>query len=99
MATPHFLTIPFLLHGFRAVAAVPRRLAENCADVAGLAVSPMPIAIEGFDISMVWHARTETDPARRWLRDLVRVAGRSRVQARPYRPKRRISRRVAGAKR
>jgi len=99
MATPHFLTIPFLLHGFRAVAAVPRRLAENCADVAGLAVSPMPIAIEGFDISMVWHARTETDPARRWLRDLVRVAGRSRTEARTYRPKRRISRGGAGAKR
>jgi DNA-binding transcriptional LysR family regulator len=75
--TPHFLTIPFLLHGFRAVATVPRRLAENCADVVGLAVSRLPVEIEGFDVSMLWHARTETDPAHRWFRKLVREAGRS----------------------
>jgi LysR family transcriptional regulator, mexEF-oprN operon transcriptional activator len=99
MATPHFLTIPFMLHGFRAVAAVPRRLAETCADVAGLAVSPMPIALEGFDISMIWHTRTETDPAQRWFRDLIRVAARSTAQTRHYRPKQRISRRGAGSKR
>jgi hypothetical protein len=78
MATPHFLTIPLLLHGFRAVAAVPRRLAENCADVIGLAVSPLPIEIEGFDVSMLWHARTDTDPAQRWFRDLVRLPSRAR---------------------
>ena len=35
VATPHFLAIPFLLHGLRAAAAVPRRLAKNCADVGG----------------------------------------------------------------
>jgi LysR family transcriptional activator of mexEF-oprN operon len=79
MATPHFLTIPLLLHGFRAVAAVPRRLAENCADAVGLAVSPLPIEIEGFDVSMLWHARTDTDPAQRWFRDLVRQAGRGAI--------------------
>jgi DNA-binding transcriptional LysR family regulator len=99
MATPHFLTIPFMLHGFRAVAAVPRRLAESCAEVAGLAVSPMPIALEGFDISMLWHTRTETDPAQRWFRDLIRVATRSRAQTRTYRPQRGPSRRGAGSKR
>jgi DNA-binding transcriptional LysR family regulator len=97
MATPYFLTIPFMLHGLRAVAAVPRRLAESCAEVAGLAVSPMPIALEGYDVSMLWHARTETDPAQRWFRDLVRVAGRSRAQTRTYRPNPRKSRRGAGA--
>jgi LysR family transcriptional regulator, mexEF-oprN operon transcriptional activator len=81
MATPHFLAIPFLLHGFRAVAAVPRRLAENCADVAGLDISPLPIAMDGYDVSMQWHSRTETDPAQRWFRELVRVSGRSKAPA------------------
>jgi DNA-binding transcriptional LysR family regulator len=76
-ATSHFLTIPFLLRGLRAVATIPRRLAENCAEVAGLAVSPLPIAVEGFDVSMLWHARTATDPAHRWFRQLVREAGQS----------------------
>ena len=52
MATPHFLAIPFLLHGFRAAAAVPRRLAENCRDVAGLTICPLPVPVTGFDVSM-----------------------------------------------
>jgi LysR family transcriptional activator of mexEF-oprN operon len=90
MATPHFLTIPFLLHGFRAIAAVPRRLAENCADAVGLALSPLPVEVPGFDVSMLWHARTETDPAQRWFRDLIRTAGRARAgDASPLRPKKR----------
>jgi hypothetical protein len=29
MGTPHFIAIPYLLRGLRAVAAVPRRLAEH----------------------------------------------------------------------
>lgn len=78
MATPHFLAIPYLLHGFRAVAAVPRRLAEHCREVIGLTVSPLPIQLDGFDVSMRWHARTETDPAHRWFRELVRDVGRAR---------------------
>jgi DNA-binding transcriptional LysR family regulator len=79
MATPHFLSIPFLLRGIRLVAAVPGQLAAGCADVAGLAVSPLPVEIEGFDVSMLWHSRTETDPAQRWFRELVREAGRPKA--------------------
>jgi LysR family transcriptional activator of mexEF-oprN operon len=78
VATPHFLTIPFLLRGLRAVATVPRRLAKNCVDVAGLEISPMPLPMNGFDVSMLWHPRTEADPAHHWLRQFVREAARSR---------------------
>jgi DNA-binding transcriptional LysR family regulator len=64
-------------------------LAENCAEVAGLAVSPLPIAVEGFDVSMLWHARTGSDPAHRWFRQLVREAGQSpatNAEAQPIGP-------------
>ena len=89
MATPHFLAIPFLLHGLRAAAAVPRRLAENCADVVGLAVSPLPVEVEGFDVVMLWHARTESDPAQLWIRQLVREAAGSEMEKpRTARPRR-----------
>ena len=90
MATPHFLAIPFLLHGLPAVAAVPRRLAEHCREVAGLSVSPLPIELEGFDVSMQWHARTESDPAHRWFRDIVRAVGKSK---RPPPPRTSLGRR------
>jgi DNA-binding transcriptional LysR family regulator len=75
--TPHFLAVPFLLHGFRAVAALPRRLAENCADAAGLAVCPVPLPSEGYEVRMAWHRRTDTDPAQAWLRAVVSSVGRS----------------------
>ena len=77
--TPHFLAVPFLLHGFRAVAAVPRRLAENCAEAASLATCPVPLPSDGFAVSMAWHRRTATDPAQQWLRGIVAEVGRSRA--------------------
>jgi LysR family transcriptional activator of mexEF-oprN operon len=83
MGTPHFIAIPYLLHGLRAVAAVPRRLAEHCSAVAGLTVSPVPIKMDGYDVSMRWHIRTDTDPAHRWFRELIRETGRSKLQNTP----------------
>ena len=77
--TPHFLAVPFLLHGFRAVSALPRRLAENCADAAGLAVCPVPLPSKGYEVRMAWHRRTGTDPAQAWLREVIATVGRSRA--------------------
>ena len=33
-----------------------------------------PCALDGFKVSMAWHARTHTDPAQVWLRDRLRAA-------------------------
>ena len=77
--TPHFLAAPFLLHGFCAVSALPRRLAENCADAAGLAVCPVPLPSKGYEVRMAWYRRTSADPAQAWLREAVAMVGRSRA--------------------
>ncbi len=77
--TPHFLAVPFLLRGFRAVAALPRRLAENCAEAADLATCPVPLPSDDYAISMAWHRRTASDPAQCWLRGIVAEVGRSRA--------------------
>ncbi len=77
--TPHFLAVPFLLHGFRAVSALPRRLALNCADAAGLATCDVPLTSNGYDVRMAWHRRSTADPAQTWLREVVATVGRSRL--------------------
>jgi DNA-binding transcriptional LysR family regulator len=77
--TPHFLAVPFLLHGLRAVAALPRRLAENCADAAGLSICPIPLPSEGYDVRMAWHSGTGADPGRVWLRGQIAAVGRGRA--------------------
>jgi DNA-binding transcriptional LysR family regulator len=76
LSTPNFLTIPFLLRGSRAVGVVPSRLALHCRDAIGLAVSPLPVTVPGFDVAMVWHVRTDSDPAHIWFRHCVRMAAR-----------------------
>lgn len=76
--TPHFLAVPFLLHGLRAVAALPRRLAENCAEAAGLATCPVPLPSDGYTVKLVWHRRSDTDAAQVWFRALLKQVGRSR---------------------
>ncbi len=77
--TPHFLAVPFLLHGLRAVAALPRRLAENCADAAGLALCPVPLPSDGYDVRMVWHRRAAADPAQAWFRATIAAVARGRA--------------------
>ena len=72
--TPHFLALPFVLLGLRAIAAVPRRLAEFCADAARLDVSPLPLGTIGYDVRMAWHRRSGSDAPQRWLRDVIRRA-------------------------
>jgi DNA-binding transcriptional LysR family regulator len=79
--TPHFLAVPFLLHGFRAVAALPRRLAENCAEAAGLSICPVPLPSSGYDVRMVWHRRTASDPAQIWFREILAGVGQSGASA------------------
>ncbi len=76
--TPHFLAVPFLLHGLRAVSALPLRLAENCAEAAGLAICPLPLKSDGYDVRLVWHSRTSADPAQIWFRRLIEDVGRTR---------------------
>ena len=77
--TPHVLAAPFLLRGLRAVAVLPRRLAERCAEAANLSTCPVPLPLEGRSVSMAWHRRAASDPAQRWLRDLVAEIARDQA--------------------
>jgi DNA-binding transcriptional LysR family regulator len=37
----------------------------------GAHVFELPVPVEGYSISMMWHPRAEADPAHRWLRELI----------------------------
>lgn len=40
---------------------------------------PVPVPLEGFAIALMWHPRAQTDPAHRWLRELVVATCRARM--------------------
>jgi DNA-binding transcriptional LysR family regulator len=56
------------------VAVVPGRIARHQAARFGLAVRPVPIAIPGYTLSIVWHQRTAHDAAHRWVREQLLAA-------------------------
>jgi DNA-binding transcriptional LysR family regulator len=67
MSVPNFLVIPDIVARSDMVALVPSRLVEGRA--ARLWVLAPPLPVGGFSISMLWHERTTSHPAQRWLRE------------------------------
>jgi hypothetical protein len=47
--------------------------------VFGLTSSPVPLRIAPFEISMIWHARRESDAGLQWLRGVLREVVRSEM--------------------
>ena len=71
VTTPHFAAVPFMLKGARLLSTVPQRPARIFAERFGLATSPVPVVLPDVDVSMLWHASYDHDPAHRWLRGTV----------------------------
>jgi DNA-binding transcriptional LysR family regulator len=65
------------------VATVPRRLAEVQATDPRLRLVEAPEEFDAFPYGMVWHPRLDTDPAHRWLREMIREAAKDMTSACP----------------
>lgn len=71
-STQHFLSIPELVARTDIVAMVPSRLVRDRSD--RLQIVAPPLAIPSYEMAMIWHERSERDPAHEWLRQQVRLA-------------------------
>jgi len=76
---PHFLVAPFLVEKTDVILTLAERVARTLAPVVRLRTlaPPRELALPGFDISLVWHERHQTDPAHIWFRSLVAKVARS----------------------
>ena len=72
MSLPHFLFIPTLLAKSDLVAMLPSRMLGEL--LGSLRTCPVPLALPGYDMVMVWHERSHLDPAHSWLREQVVAA-------------------------
>lgn len=59
-----------LARGSELIATVPERHTANLRT--GMFTFPLPVALESFTVSLLWHPRLDADPAHRWLRQCVR---------------------------
>lgn len=55
------------------VASVHARVAARYAPLFGLAVSPLPFAVDDLQVDMIWHERGDHDPALAWFRAQVQA--------------------------
>jgi DNA-binding transcriptional LysR family regulator len=73
----HFLLVPHIVAASDLIATLPERVAERFAERYPLVVHRSPVRPAGFTLAMSWHARTDADPARSWLRGLIAEAAKS----------------------
>jgi DNA-binding transcriptional LysR family regulator len=69
---PHFLAAPSVVAGTDYVMTIARRVALQLAPIYRLRVFPPPLRLDGFDVVMAWHPRSEADAGVNWLRDQIR---------------------------
>jgi DNA-binding transcriptional LysR family regulator len=73
-----YLAVPAALAASDLIATVPRRLAEQIAANAAIAITPLPIDF-ATTVSMAWHRRAAADPAQSWFRSLLTDAAAMRA--------------------
>lgn len=65
----HFSGLGELLNNLDAVAVVPEQLVDNLNKQGQFGTLDWPNQSDGRTVNMVWHQRTENDPANQWLRE------------------------------
>jgi DNA-binding transcriptional LysR family regulator len=67
----HFLFVPAIVAESELIATLPERVAERFAQRYPLVVHRSPVRPAGFTLALTWSARSDDEPAQRWLRGLV----------------------------
>lgn len=67
-ALTQFAALPAFLTGTKAVCTLPSHAANALARTSALATCPPPMAIEGYDVSLVWRSDKQADAVNQWLR-------------------------------
>ncbi|MFC7051810.1 LysR family transcriptional regulator [Hansschlegelia quercus] len=81
LTSPRFSAVPFVVREAPVIATMHSRVARFFAGSMGLAISPAPVELPDFAISMMWHASYDNDPAHRWLRETIRRLRANEPQA------------------
>jgi DNA-binding transcriptional LysR family regulator len=76
---PHFLAAPAVVARTDYVMTIARRVAQQMAKIYKLRIFPPPVLLDGFEVVMAWHPRSDADAGVSWLRDQVRKKRREFV--------------------
>lgn len=68
---PHFLVAPQVIARSDLIVTLGERVARSFAEQLPLQVLSPPLSLPTFDVSLIWHAKMDADPAHAWLRDFI----------------------------
>ncbi len=71
LSKPTFLGVPFIVEHTDLLAALPERVARGFARFTDIALFDLPLQLEPFNVTLLWHDRTHTNPLHRWFREVV----------------------------
>jgi len=83
VAVPHFLVAPHIIASTDLLLTMAERISNVLAKPLGLVTltPPRELQLTGFELSLLWHERTQDDPARKWLRDVIAAeAAQARIR-------------------
>jgi LysR family transcriptional regulator, nod-box dependent transcriptional activator len=75
VTTSSFFLMPFLLGRTRLIALAHERLARRLAGMAEIKVLKLLFETPAIEEAMYWHPRMTSDPAHRWLRNILAKSG------------------------
>jgi DNA-binding transcriptional LysR family regulator len=71
LTAAHFLALPDIVRDTDLAVLMPRNIAQGFAQSGDYVLVEPTLPLRDFTVSLHWSARFETDPANRWLRELV----------------------------
>lgn len=76
LRVPHYFAVPSVLLQTDLLVTVPNSVARNIRNAEELHICDVPFEVPPLEVAMYWHARQDTDPAHRWLRQqMVKLFG------------------------
>lgn len=70
-AVPYFLAALLLVSETDYVLTISERIARALGERMGLRVLPLPVPMEPYTLSLIWHPRADGDPAQAWMRAVL----------------------------
>ena len=71
LTAAHFLALPAIVRSTELAVLMPRNIASGFALDGGYALAEPKIPLRDFQVSLHWSRRFESDPANRWMRQLL----------------------------
>jgi DNA-binding transcriptional LysR family regulator len=71
LIVPHYFEVPLVVSHTDLIGNLPFKMAKKFSSTVPLRLLRPPIEVQPFNTVMLWHERTESDPAQAWFRNML----------------------------